>query len=127
MQAAERLVAARCRIIEQAEREFELARQGHVIVRDLQAGATNRQGAELQCVRLACEADHAKAVAAECHVLLERARHEVVLARQELAIVQRHRQNYLAAMRRVNELRSDEDAAEAWQVNHLDLLSTRLK
>lgn len=126
-QAAERLVAARARVIERAKQELEFARQGCVIAHDLQAGATYRWGAQLQFDQLAREAEHAGTLAAKCRVLLDRSRHEVVLARQELAIVDRHRQNFLENMRKVAELRSDENAAEVWQANRLESPPTRLK
>ena len=126
-QAAECLVAARAHVLEQSREELEFARQGGAAARDLQVGAAYRQGAELRLQQLSREADHAMAVAAQRRALLEQARHEVVLARQELAIVQRHRDAHLEKIRKAADQRDDEQAAEVWQANHLELQTTRSK
>jgi hypothetical protein len=115
--ASERLAAARDRALAQARQQLELAQHGLAAVGDLQAGAAYRRGADIEFERLMREQERLSSMVAQCGVLLDQAKRGVVLARQELAIVERHRQNYHAMLRKVEELRNDEHAAEVWQAN----------
>ncbi len=115
--ASDRLAAARARALAQAQQQLELAQHGLAVVGNLQAGAAYRRGADIEFERLMREKERLSSMATQCRVLLDQAKQAVVLARQELAIVERHRQNYQAMLRKAEELRTDEHAAEVWQAN----------
>jgi len=125
--ATERLAVARVSMLAQAEQQLELARHGRATVHDLQIGDAYRLGAQREFDRLAVEEQRAKLNASQCRTLLEQAQHALVVARQELGIVERHRENFIANMRRADELRVDENAADVWQANQLKPTPAGLK
>jgi hypothetical protein len=125
--ASERLAAARAHERAQAQRQLELVQHGLATVGDMQAGAAYRTGADIELERLTREQERLSSMATQCRVLLDQARQAVVGARQELAIVERHRHNYQAMLQRAGELRNDEHAAEVWQANRQSRPPTGLK
>jgi chromosome segregation ATPase len=116
-QANECLTAARARILSQVQALADRAKLGQVLASELQAGAAFRISAQSQITELEREVSRAQSAAQECQAALSRARELATLARQELAIVQRHRQNFLAKLRRTEELVAEEEAAEVSQAH----------
>jgi len=116
-QAQARLAELRARIQAQAQSQLNRAREGQATVADLQVGAAFGVAAQKELDALTLALQRTESTAAECRALLGQAQHQVELLRQELAIVERHRQNFLAEERRIEEAEAEEDAAELWQAH----------
>lgn len=125
--AQARLAEFRARMQAEAQSQLNLAREGRAIVADLQIGASFRVAAQKELDALTLALQHSESTVADCRALLRQAEHQVELLRQELAIVERHRQNFLAQERKSEEAKAEEDAAELWQAHQSMLPRERSK
>lgn len=127
LHAQARLAEYRARIQAQAQSQLNRASEGQATVADLQLGASFRIAAQKELDALTLALQRTESTAAECRALLGQAQHQVELLRQELAIVERHRQNFLAQERRAEEAEAEEDAVELWQAHQSTLPRERSK
>jgi hypothetical protein len=115
--AQARLAEFQARIQAQAQSELRWALEGKAIVADLRVGASFRAAAQNELDGLTLALERAESIATEHKLLLMQAEHQVELLQQELAIVERHRDKFLAEARRTEEAKAEEDAAELWQAH----------
>ncbi len=99
--------------------ELEWAQRGAARVRDLQQVFAWRLGVLNEINKLTSELKHAESVLGKCQHSLLVAEQQAATARQQLAVIERHRQNFQAISQRTEEAIGDEDATEIWQAHHL--------
>jgi chromosome segregation ATPase len=113
--AQARLADFRARLEAEAQSQLRRALEGQSKVADLQVGASFRHAAQNELATLTLALQRAKSTSEECKAMLGQSRYQVELLRQELAVVERHRERFLEHARRTEEAEADEDAAELWQ------------
>jgi len=110
----ERHASARRGIVAEAQAERKEAEHASIAVLRLQQAEQHRRAAELQIERLAEEMARAGVALAEQRAALATAQNAAVRAREELAVVERHRSRFVEQAEKSEENRAEEEGAEAW-------------
>jgi hypothetical protein len=106
-QVRQQLVAFGQALLAQAE-------AGSITALDLQVAEQHRNAVQRGLERLIIELDAAKRTVTEKQSELSRARNEAEVARQELAVVERHRSRFDEELNKAAELSDEEQSDEAW-------------
>ena len=109
-----RLELARRRLAAHGQEQLEQAQHRFVTVSEVQTAEYHRQSLQSEVQRIARELELAIRTTLDRRAALLRAQEKAVLARQELAVVERHFAQFTENLARAEELRSEENAADIW-------------
>lgn len=114
VEVRQRLELARRSIAADAHACFLNAEHTTIAALDLQLTEQHRRAAELQIARLNEELNRAGLAVAQHRAACEKALQAAVRAREEMAVVERHRSRFIEQAEKTEEARTDEQTAEIW-------------
>jgi hypothetical protein len=115
------LQAIRARLDSQQRQQLDRAAQGRAVAGDLLQAAAHQTGQRLVVERLTADKAAATLSVERCRQAANQAARALMKARREWTVVQRHQQIFLKRAKRLEENRTEEDAAEAWQAQRASL------